>query len=132
MKRQTFLTGGAAAATSLAMGSDFSHEARAADKPLTAKEVEGVAAQLRARVAQCFDPAYVENAILPFFLVSVYRGERATLPIIDVSLTKGKPPPHLSMGADQHEWRPAPDEGVTAFLQGLKNAGRTIVASASI
>jgi cytochrome P450 len=122
MERRTFLTG-AVAATGVAIGSDFSHEARAADRPLTAKEVEGAAAQLRARFAQGFDSAYVENAILPFFLVSVYRGERAMLPMIDVSLTKENALPTYLWGLISKTWRPAPDEGVTVFLQGLEKRG---------
>jgi hypothetical protein len=39
-------------------------------------------ARLRAQFLREFDPAYVENVIVPHFLVSTYQGERASLPMI--------------------------------------------------
>lgn len=123
MKRRTFLTGGATAAAGLSIRPDFSHEAHAANRPLTVTELEGTAAQLRSRFAHGFDPAYVENAILPFFLVSVYEGERAMLPMIDVSLTKENALPAHLWGLISKTWRPAPEKGVTVFLQAPSASG---------
>lgn len=123
MKRRTFLTVGATAAAGLSIRPDFLHEAHAANRPLTVTELEGAAAQLRSRFAQGFDPTYVENAILPFFLVSVYQGERAMLPMIDVSLTKENALPTHLWGLISKTWRPAPEKGVTVFLQALEKRG---------
>jgi len=123
MKRRTFLTGGAMAATGLSMGEGVLLEAHAAERPLTVTELESAATKLRARFAQGFDPAYVENAILPFFLVSVYRGERSMLPMIDVSLSKENALPTYLWGLISKTWRPDPEEGVTVFLQGLEKRG---------
>jgi hypothetical protein len=49
-----------------------------------------------------FDPAYVENVIVPHFLVSTNQGERASLPMIDAKLTKENAPLR-PLGIDQRE-----------------------------
>ena len=54
-------------------------------------------ARLRAQFLSEFDPAYVENVIVPHFLVSTYQGERPLLPMIDVKLTKENARPRFLM-----------------------------------
>jgi len=41
-----------------------------------------------------------QNAVVPFFLTSIYEGERPALPMIDVTLTKENALPPRSLGAD--------------------------------
>lgn len=123
MKRRTFLTGGVTAAAGLSIQPALSQSPSAAGQPPTAAELESSAARLRARFSKDFDAAYVENVILPFFLVSIYRGERSMLPMIDVSLTKENALPTDMWGLISKSWRPAPQDGVTVFLQGLEKRG---------
>lgn len=123
MKRRAFVTGSATAAAGLSITPAFSQSAPADDRPRTVTELESAAEKLRARFGQDFDPAYVENAIIPYFLVSVYRGERSMLPMIDVSLTKENALPTYLWGLISETWRPAPEKGVTVFLQGLEKRG---------
>lgn len=123
MKRRAILTGGATAAAGLSVQPALSQSMGMPAKPLTVTELEAGAAQLRSRFSKDFDPAYVENVILPFFLVSVYRGERAMLPMIDVALTKENALPAHLWGLISKSWRPAPEKGVTVFLQGLEKRG---------
>ncbi len=85
--------------------------------------------KLRKQFLAEFDPAYVENVIVPHFLVSVYDGERPSLPMIGVELTKENAIPYDLWGLLSETWKPAPEKGVTVFLQGLENAGRTTAAS---
>ncbi|MCR6497453.1 hypothetical protein MUO32_00265 [Shinella sp. CPCC 101442] len=123
MKRRTFLTGSATAAAGLSAQSAFSQSSDGARQPLAISELENAAAELRARFSQDFDQQYVDNAILPFFLVSVYQGERAMLPMIDETLSKENALPTYLWGLISKSWRPAPEKGVTVFLQGLDKRG---------
>lgn len=123
MKRRTFLTGSAAAVTSLSAKPALSQATSENRQPMTVTDLENSAAQLRTRFSQDFDPAYVENAILPFFLVSVYQGERAMLPMIDETLSKENALPTYLWGLISKSWKPAPEKGVTVFLQGLDQRG---------
>ncbi|MDH7798852.1 MULTISPECIES: hypothetical protein [unclassified Beijerinckia] len=123
MKRRSFLTGSAVAVSGLSVKSAFSQSTSTERTPLTITELEASAAQLRARFSQTFDPTYVENAILPFFLVSVYQGEKPMLPMIDKALSKENALPTYLWGLISKSWRPAPETGVTVFLQGLEKRG---------
>ena len=78
-----------------------------------------------------FDPAYVENVIVPHFLVSIYDGERLSLPMIGVELTKENALPYELWGLLSETWKPAPEKGVTVFLQGLEKRGPDNAASGS-
>jgi hypothetical protein len=70
-----------------------------------------------------FDPAYVDNVIVPFLNSKTYKGERLSLPIIDVAFSKENAvAPHL-WGMLSATWKPCPEDGVTVFLQGLENRG---------
>jgi hypothetical protein len=55
---------------------------------LAPADLMSAVARLGAQFLSEFDPAYVENVIVPHFLVSTYQGERSSLPMIDVKLTK--------------------------------------------
>lgn len=123
MKRRSFLTGGATAVAGLSVHPASSQTDAAPDgMPLAATELEVAATELRARFSDKFDPAYIDNAILPFFLVSVYRGERSMLPMIDVTLTKENALPTYLWGLISETWKPAPEKGVTVFSPRLGKA----------
>ena len=70
-----------------------------------------------------FDDEYVNHAVIPFFLSSIYEGERPLLPMIDVTLTKQNALPFDLWGLIYKDWKPTPEEGVTVFLQGLEKRG---------
>ena len=131
MKRRTFLTSGAAAVAGLSTHAANAQYAPAPQKPFTtgvgaplsAGDLDTAVARLRSRFAKQFDPAYVENVILPHFLVATYQGERLALPMIDVKFTKENALPYDLWGMLSETWKPAPEEGVTVFLQGLEKRG---------
>jgi cytochrome P450 len=78
---------------------------------------------MRKQFLENFDAAYVENVILPHFLVSTYKGERPSLPMIDVTLTKQNALPFDLWGMLSESWKPSPEQGVTVFLQALEKRG---------
>ena len=124
MKRRTFLAGGATAVAGLSTQCAHAHYPPPTHgQPVAPSDLQSVAARLRAQYLKEFDPAYVENVILPNFLVSVYDGERPMLPMIDVSLTKENALPNDLWGLLSKTWQPAPEDGVTVFLQGLEKRG---------
>ena len=129
MERRTFLAGGAAAAVGLSSqpaASQYFDNAwlkSPPDQPLAPSDIEAAVARLRKQFLSEFDPAYVENVIVPHFLVSVYDGERLWLPMINVEFTKENALPYDLWGLLSETWKPAPEEGVTVFLQGLEKRG---------
>jgi cytochrome P450 len=96
---------------------------QSSSRPPTEEDLGAIVARLRGRFLESFDAAYVDNVILPHFLVSVYDGERPALPMIDVTLTKENALPYDLWGLLSENWRPNPDGGVTVFLQALENRG---------
>jgi hypothetical protein len=84
-----------------------------------ADDVSAAIARFRSSIPSNFDREYVEHVLVPFFLSSVYQGERLTLPMIDVPLTKENALPYDLWGLIYKDWKPTPEEGVTVFLQGL-------------
>jgi hypothetical protein len=88
MERRAFLTGTAAAVVGATGTAALAQSPPAAGQPIAPTELQATAARLRAQFAKEFDPAYVENVIIPNFLVSIYQGERPVLPMIGVELTK--------------------------------------------
>ncbi|MEP9399209.1 hypothetical protein [Mesorhizobium sp. KR2-14] len=124
MKRRTFLTGGATAAAA-ALSANVAHPQSppAPGQPLSPADAASAAARLRAQFAAGFDPDYFENVIVPYFLVSTYHGEEPMLPMIGVALTKENALPYDLWGLLSDSWRPAPEHGVTVFLQGLEKRG---------
>jgi len=123
MKRRAFLVGGSAAAAGAAIRPAGSQSPPAAGQPLAPTDIEAAVARLRKQFRAQFDPAYVENVIVPYFLVSTYQGERLSLPMIDVKFTKENALPYDLWGLLSETWKPAPEHGVTVFLQGLEKRG---------
>ena len=129
MDRREFLVGGAftvagtAAAPAYAQYFDDAWRKARPERPLAPADIELAVARLRKQFLTEFDPAYVENVIVPHFLVSVYDGERPTLPMIGVELTKENALPYDLWGLLSETWKPAPQDGVTVFLQGLEKRG---------
>jgi hypothetical protein len=81
MDRRTVLLG-----TATATAGFLAQGAGAAASPQG--DLASALAHFRASIPRNFDPTYVENVIIPFFLTSIYQGERPSLPMIDVTLTK--------------------------------------------
>ena len=94
-----------------------------AKRPLAPGDIKSAVQRLRKQFLAEFDPAYVENVIVPHFLVSVYDGEKPYLPMIGVELTKENAIPYDLWGLLSETWKPAPEKGVTVFLQGLEKRG---------
>jgi hypothetical protein len=88
-----------------------------------APDLAAALAKFRAAIPSHFDRAYVENAVVPFFLSSVFAGERPILPMIDLPLTKQDAIPYDFWGMLYDDWKPNPSEGVTVFLEGLEKRG---------
>ena len=80
-------------------------------------------AKFRATIPSHFDREYVDNAVVPFFLGSIFAGERPILPMIDLPLTKQDAIPWDFWGMLYEDWKPTPSDGVTVFLEGLENRG---------
>ena len=129
MERRAFLVGGAVAVAGMATGPvsaqyfDDAWVKSPPQRPLAPADIESAVARLRKQYLAEFDPAYVENVIAPHFLVSIYDGERLTLPMIGVELTKENALPYELWGLLSETWKPAPEKGVTVFLQGLEKRG---------
>jgi cytochrome P450 len=71
-----------------------------------------------------FGPDYVEGAIKPFLLSAIYFGERPSLPMIDVALSKEKAIPAHIWGMLYDSWQPNLEEdGLSVFLQGYEHRG---------
>jgi hypothetical protein len=87
MERRAFLMGGAAAAAALVAEPALA-QSPPAGQPIAPSDLESTVARLRKQFLAEFDPAYVENVIVPHFLVSTYDGERLWLPMINVEFIK--------------------------------------------
>ena len=129
LERRTVLKGGAAAFGMIGSGASAATiaaarpaAAEAAHAPLPEQILTAVE-RFRATVPADFDPDYVEHAVIPFFLTSIYEGERPMLPMIDVSFSKENALPFDLWGLIYHDWKPTPEAGVTVFLQGLEKRG---------
>jgi hypothetical protein len=123
MRRRTFLAGSAAAVVGGSSQPGAAQSPPVAGQPLAPTDLMATVARLRKQYLAEFDAAYVENVIVPFFLVSTYAGERMTLPMIDVKLTKENALPYDLWGLISETWKPSPEDGVTVFLQALEKRG---------
>src|ERR1700733_13507033 len=81
IERRTLLLG----ATAAFVTGGLSTEASAAPE---APDLSAALAKFRATIPSHFDREYVDNAVVPFFLGSIFAGERPILPMIDLPLTK--------------------------------------------
>jgi len=115
VERRALLLGAAALATGA-----LSEQAFAAPQ---APDLSAALAKFRATIPGHFDREYIENAVVPFFLGSIFAGERPILPMIDLPLTKQDAIPYDFWGMLYEGWKPTPSEGVTVFLEGLENRG---------
>ena len=94
MDRRSFLVGSTLSASGLAARPAYAQYFDDAwlkappQRPLAPADIESAVGKLRKQFLAQFDAAYVENVIVPHFLVSVYDGERPTLPMIGIELTK--------------------------------------------
>ena len=122
MKRRTFLQGGAIGVAGLSMTPALAHYESNGRHP-TPEDLGASVTRLRKQFLEDFDAAYVDNVIVPHFLVSIYHGERPSLPMIDVTLSKENALPNDLWGMLSETWRPNPEQGVTVFLQALEKRG---------
>jgi cytochrome P450 len=128
MERRSFLIGGATAITGgavvgLGIPPAAAQSPPAPGQPLAPSDIAAAVARLRKQFLAEFDPAYVENVIVPHFLVSIYQGEPLLLPMIGTDFTKENALPYDLWGLLSETWKPAPQDGVTVFLQGLEKRG---------
>jgi hypothetical protein len=87
MKRRTFLQSGAIGVAGLSVPPVLAHY-QSNERHPTPGDLGAAVTRLRKQFLEDFDAAYVDNVIVPHFLVSTYNGERPSLPMIDVTLTK--------------------------------------------
>jgi len=129
MEHRTVLKGGAAAVGLLGAGASSEMAAgvgRAfADAPQSGlpRQMLRAVQRFRETIPPNFDRDYVERAVIPFFLTSIYEDQRPTLPMIGVEFTKENALPYDLWGLITRDWRPTPEDGVTVFLQGLEKRG---------
>ena len=116
MERRNMLVTAAAASAGL-----FS--IRAAAAAVQPDDVSTALQRFRESIPANFDRDYVEHALIPFFLTSVFRGEPPILPMIDVAFSKENAFPAEFLGLIYKGWTPSREEGVTVFLQGLEYRG---------
>src|SRR5260370_18551363 len=82
MERRALLAGAAGAALLPFTASGYTAYEELPD------DVGAALARFRSSIPTNFDRDYVEHVVVPFFLTSVYGGERPSLPMIDVTLSK--------------------------------------------
>ena len=114
------IVGSSASTAFIAAVGDASAETMQTQLP---RQIQTAFEPFRATIPANFDPEYVEKVVVPFFLTSVYEGERPMLPMIDVNFSKENALPYDLWGLITRDWRPTPEEGVTVFLQGLEKRG---------
>jgi len=129
LERRSVLKGGVAAVGMLGSGASTAMvsgveqaSADAAQSPLP-EQILSALERFRSTIPANFDREYVEKAVIPFFLTSLYEGERPMLPMIGVNFSKENALPYDLWGLIYHDWQPTPEEGVTVFLQGLEKRG---------
>src|ERR1700721_1546397 len=114
MERRTFLTGAGVAALLPVAGGAAARQA---------PDLSAALQRFRATIPSHFDREYVNNAVVPVFLGSIFAGERPILPMIDLPLTKQDAIPWDFWGLLYEDWKPTPSAGVNVFLEGLENRG---------
>src|SRR5262245_7501267 len=71
-----------------------------------------------------FDADYVAGAVAPFLLSGSYIGERPSLPMIDLMLSKENAVPIQLWGMLYDGWTPnGEEEGLSVFMQGYEHRG---------
>ena len=126
MERRAFLTGAGVAALLPVAGNAAAKDQSLGDGATAAGSGPDLSAALqkfRAAIPSHFDREYVNNAVVPFYLLGVFAGERPILPMIDLPLSKQDAIPSDLLGMLYEDWKPTPEDGVTVFLEGLENRG---------
>jgi hypothetical protein len=135
MRRRVFLAGGAGAVASvsaLAGCAQSSPPSPTSNQPLPPGDLDGAAAELRAKyVTEFGDADYVDNVVLPSLLNSIFDGERPVLPMIDVALTKENALPYDMWGLLSLSWKPAPKTASPCFSRDWRREDPTTGESAS-
>ena len=101
MERRTFLTGAGVAALLPVAGGAAAKDQSLGDGGTAARLAPDLSAALqkfRATIPSHFDREYVNNAVVPFFLGSIFEGERPLLPMIDLTFSKENALPSDSGG----------------------------------
>ena len=109
MERRTFLTGAGVAALLPVAGGATAKDQSLGDGGTAAHQAPDLSAALqrfRATIPSHFDREYVNNAVVPFFLGSIFAGERPILPMIDLPLTKQDAIPWDFWGMLYEDWKP--------------------------
>src|SRR5258708_19856657 len=76
------------------------------------------------KMPSIFDPANDQGAMKPYFISSIYQGERPLLPMIDLSLSKEAAMPAHLVGMLYNNWElNMEEEGLTVFIQGYQKRG---------
>jgi hypothetical protein len=129
IERRTVLKGGVATAGILG-GVAASEMAEGVDRAFADAPQSGIPQQIQTAIQRFretippnFDHDYVEKAVIPFFLTSIYEDQRPMLPMIGVNFSKENALPYDLWGLITRDWRPSPEQGVTVFLQGLEKRG---------
>jgi cytochrome P450 len=126
VRRRAFLAGGAGAAVAVSAQALAGCSTAQTTVSPTTGAVSGLpeeVVKLREEYLARFDAEYVDNVIVQHFLNRISDGERPVLPMIDTPLTKENALPYDLWGLLSKTWQPAPEEGVTVFLQGLDKRG---------
>lgn len=127
MKRRAFRASSATAVASLSARTGCAQASAPnsppSDQPLPPGGLDVRWSKLPAQYAAQFDADDVDNVVLPSFLNSIFDGERPVLPMIDVALSKENALPFDMWGLLSLSWKPAPEDGVTVFVQGLDKRG---------
>jgi cytochrome P450 len=81
--------------------------------------------RLRELLPNPFDFSYIQHAILPSLVTSVFRGEKLSLPMIDETrFSKENALPYYLWGLLYDNWEPNLEEdGLSVFIQGYENRG---------
>jgi len=128
VERRTVLKGGVAtvgalggAASSAVVGGIEQVFAQAAQSPLP-DQILAAVRRFRETIPTNFDRDYVEKAVIPFFLTSVYVGERPMLPTIDVNFSKENALPYDLWGLITRGLATDPGRWSDGFLAGSREA----------
>jgi hypothetical protein len=134
MERRKFLKG--TAAVGLAAGTSaagvVATNTEAAEAQASRMTIQKTSlARFRKTIPANFDRPYVENAVVPFFLTSLFEGERPLLPMIDLNFSKENALPHDLWALLYDDWKPTPAAGSPSFCRGWRNVATIIFANES-
>ncbi len=94
-------------------------------------KIAAALARFREAIPANFDSAYVESAVIPFFLTSFYKGERPLLPMIDPNLSKENALPFDLWGLLYKDWKPTPEKVSQSFSRDWRSVATITCANES-